>query len=131
MDIERRKKINKVTYAVIFGILLIWTIIIVAICGGDKKPKQDEPFVNATHAWTIAREIVKDKLKSPSTADFPWNPDGIKMISDSTIMLYGHVDSQNSFGAMIRMQFIIKLKYWGGDWADRQRWQELDFVQVN
>lgn len=128
MDDKTKRKINKVTLTVTGSILLLIIIIVIATSGGEKKEKQPEPFMNLKHAWTIARELVKERLKSPSTADFPWEPVGYKMESDSVILLQGFVDSQNSFGAEIRTKFIIKLKYYGGDWADSRRWQQLDFV---
>lgn len=131
METEKKRKINKVIYSIIFGILLIWIIIAIATCGGDNEIKTPKSEVTNTRAWQIAKDMVRDKLKSPSTADFPWAEDGYRIEKDSIITIQGHVDSQNSFGAMIRMNFIIKMQYKGGDWADRWNWQELEFVNIN
>lgn len=74
------------------------------ICG-EKKPRNwiyldsdDDDFWRAVVA---AQNIVKDELKSPSSAKFP--------LSDYTVRhdlreyyVSGYVDSQNSFGAMVR-----------------------------
>jgi len=131
MDTQTKRKINKITYSIIFGILLIWIVVGVATCGGgDDKEKIVKSEVTNSRGWQIAKSMVKDKLKSPSTADFPYAEDGYKIEKDSVIIIQGHVDSQNSFGAMIRMNFVIKMQYTGGDWADRRNWQELDFVNL-
>lgn len=51
---------------------------------------------------------VKEILKAPSTAKFPgldeWGFDK----KDGTVTIQGYVDSQNSFGAMIRSKFQVK-----------------------
>ena len=130
MDIERRKKINKVTYSIIGVILLVWIIVASSTCGGSKD-KTPESQVTSSRAWQIAKDMVKDKLKSPSTADFPWTEDRYTMLKDSAIMIIGHVDSQNSFGAMIRTNFSITLQYRGGEWSDIRNWQELNFMTLN
>ena len=52
--------------------------------------------------------MVKKCLKAPSTADFP-NITEWKFKKDKNeIILQSYVDSQNSFGTMIRSEFQIK-----------------------
>lgn len=48
---------------------------------------------------------VTQRLKSPSTAEFNTNTQST-YINDTTYGIYGTVDSQNSFGAMIRTEFM-------------------------
>jgi len=60
-----------------------------------------------------SKDLVKQVLKSPSTAKFPgsWlNPyDGWGISKEKNIIsLSSYVDSQNSFGATIRSKFILK-----------------------
>jgi len=56
-----------------------------------------------------SQKMVKDFLKSPSTADFP-NISEWKFHKDrEKIITQSYVDSQNSFGAMIRSEFQITL----------------------
>jgi len=57
---------------------------------------------------------VKDRLKSPSSAKFPGIFDGqkdhITKLGNQKYQIISYVDSQNSFGAMIRAQFIGVIK---------------------
>ena len=58
----------------------------------------------------VCKELVKSVLKSPTTAKFPSLHDGWAMSkTPEEIIIQGYVDSQNSFGAMIRssFQFIL------------------------
>ncbi len=71
-------------------------------------------------AWTVAQDFVKDRLKSPTTADFgsvfKEYQDPRKQVTplvDNTFKVVGGVDSQNAFGATIRTRFSLKIKYMG------------------
>ena len=57
------------------------------------------------------KEIIKNILKSPSTAKFPWDYSewAVGKENGSTIV-QGYVDSQNGFGAMIRSTFQVTYK---------------------
>ena len=64
----------------------------------------------------IAEEYVKNNLKAPSTAKFPgsfFSPfEGWEMQqSGTTYSVKSYVDSQNSFGAMVRTQFYMELQF--------------------
>lgn len=66
----------------------------------------------------ISKELVNAVLKAPSTAQYPgsWlDPyDGWALKKDgSTYEVSSYVDSQNSYGAMIRSEFYIKFKVKG------------------
>lgn len=79
-------------------------------------------------AWIMAQEFVKDRLKSPSTAKFP-DHDEVKMrheIQDDTYIILSYVESQNSFGAMLRTDFICKI---GNPYGDTWRLYDLDFLE--
>lgn len=67
-------------------------------------------------AYSYAEDFVKKKLKAPSTAQFPGTfekKDHIKNIGFKHYEINSWVDSQNSFGAMIRSQFSCKIKFEG------------------
>ena len=83
---------------------------------------------NSTMAYVQAKNYVRSVLKSPSSADFPFSSSGTN-IGDDTYRVSSHVDSQNSFGATIRSNYTITLKYNGGDSADQNNWflEELIF----
>lgn len=76
-------------------------------------------------ARVYGREIVKARLKSPSSADFPWLTtivEEYKFAESPDINCYyevsGIVDSQNTFGGMMRSIFNIKITHF----IDTDKW---------
>jgi len=60
------------------------------------------------------REAVRPKLKAPSTAQFPG---GEKVESSgTTYRVFGQVDAQNSFGAMLRTDYRCVATLDGAEW---------------
>lgn len=85
----------------------------------DNNSDYDEKEIAVTDdnelgaCWALATESVKNSLKSPSTAEFPfsYNSSGVSITKTGEIYtVKGWVDAQNSFGAMIRNDFIVKMK---------------------
>lgn len=70
-------------------------------------------------AWTMAQGFIEERLKSPGTADWgslSQNPlEQVTQISNDTYKVHGWVDSQNSFGAMSRINFTLTIKNVHGD----------------
>tara|TARA_B110000196_G_C20909299_1_gene549755 strand:+ start:217 stop:792 length:576 start_codon:yes stop_codon:yes gene_type:complete len=57
------------------------------------------------------QKAVKQNLKSPATAEFPFYDDSqIQHIGDCVYQVRSYVDSQNSFGATIRTSFYVRIK---------------------
>jgi hypothetical protein len=84
-------------------------------------PKPSKPYTPPREddrggAWVWTMGFVKERLKSPSTADFPhvWNVYFADM-GNRTWKVASYVDAQNSFGATIRTRFISVVKYVGND----------------
>jgi len=64
------------------------------------------------HAWYSCQIAIEDNLKAPSTAKFQrYSPEEIDRLSEFSYRLYMYVDAQNSFGAMIRSQFICEITF--------------------
>ncbi len=63
-----------------------------------------------------AQDVVKGRLRAPASAKFPSCALGITEYeiratpSKDKIWVFGHVDSQNSFGAMIRSEFAVTFR---------------------
>lgn len=56
-------------------------------------------------------KAVKARLKSPSTADFPfYDKSQIQHLGDCVYHVRSYVDSQNGFGATIRSNFYVRIK---------------------
>ena len=71
-------------------------------------------------AWTMAQLFLEDHLKSPSTASYGWqtSDDCVTNLGDGVYQVKGWVDSQNGFGATVRMKFVVKVK----DAGDGNTW---------
>lgn len=75
--------------------------------------------------FVMAQRFVKDRLKAPSTADFPWSATAVTPNGHCRHMVLGYVDAQNGFGAMIRSNWIVDLEYL----PNVDKWQAHD-VQI-
>ena len=63
-------------------------------------------------AEVTARQFVLKRLKAPSTAKFV--EESSMLPRDGTWLVVGAVDSQNSFGAMLRTQYTCGVRHVGG-----------------
>jgi len=98
-----------------------------AIKNAEKADKDYEED-NMVLAFKAVKEHVTNNLKAPSTAKFI--DDDAKFIRDGKKWSYtGRVDSQNSFGAMIRSTYIVVIEDTGGDKYDLSRF-ELIQIQI-
>lgn len=74
----------------------------------------------SSEAWVMAQLFLEDHLKSPSTASYGWqtSDDCVTNLGDGVYQVKGWVDSQNSFGATVRTEFVVKVK----DKGDGNTW---------
>lgn len=108
--------------------LLILAVIAIVIYLIVPKP---EPTANTPDmdfdAYVVAEGRVKDKLKSPSTAEFPNSKTAnIQRGADNIWIVSSYVDSQNSFGAMLRSNWVIRLQFTGDDPERYENWKTLE-----
>jgi hypothetical protein len=89
----------------VLGALLILVIVlgIIGNCAGGSSNSSK----TSTDAIVAAENFVKDNLKAPSTAKF--SNEEAKQDNAGNWTVSGLVDSQNSFGAMLRSSFILRL----------------------
>jgi hypothetical protein len=77
-------------------------------------------------AFIISQKFVKQNLKSPKSADFPFDTYTFKYykkVENTYVMtIKSYVDSKNSFNAEIRTHYHITMAYKGGDWTDINNW---------
>lgn len=65
-------------------------------------------------AYRISQGFVEKLLKAPRSAKFPSILSGnvsVENPQSCVFIIRSYVDSQNSFGAMLRKQYLMKLKY--------------------
>ncbi|SHJ75503.1 hypothetical protein SAMN02745146_0080 [Hymenobacter daecheongensis DSM 21074] len=81
-----------------------------------------------TAAIVIAQNKIKERLKSPGTADFEMFNGEAKDKGNGKYIVRDHVDSQNELGATVRTEYIVELQYTGGDVMDDNSWQVTNLV---
>ncbi len=73
---------------------------------------------NYFDAFFYGKEYVKRNLKAPSTAKFgPYRNSTVQHYTGCKFIVKGYVDSQNSFGAMLRSNYSVTLTPSGQSWA--------------
>lgn len=121
-DKENGEKTNKLNVALgVVGTIAVIAVLFSSIEHKDKWKEQD----NSEDAFYMAQQFVKEKLKSPSTAEFPYyynHKDHIHYNGNQSYSIKSFVDSQNSFGAIVRSNFIADIKQ-----TSKDKWQ-LTFI---
>lgn len=77
-----------------------------------EKPQPDEG--TEFDAYVVAQGFVRDRLKAPATAQFPAQSQ-TRITKDHGMkwIVSGYVDSQNSFGALLRIRYRAEMTYRG------------------
>lgn len=104
----------------IAGIGIFSIFLMSAFSGGGSNSSYTPPEHNEGMAYQIAQTFVERQLKSPSTAEFPRSSSSDVTIKKDyrTYEISSHVDSQNSFGAQVRSDFDITVRFDGdGNWS--------------
>lgn len=108
----------------LLGIIIVGALVAAAVVPSRRgAPETAEPSVSTLEmrACDAAQRAVRAELRAPATATFP----GCAMGADqyrigftddrSQIYVFGHVDAENAFGAMIRTQFAVEMRNAGGE----------------
>ena len=99
--------------ATVLGVLCICFIVAYAFFNRSSAPDYK------TTAYIMCQLQVKNSLKLPSTPKFPASTEiNIHDLGNNTFDMDAYVNSQNSFGAMLRTQFYCKDQYIGSDASD-------------
>ncbi len=86
-------------------------------------PSQTQQKDLSITAFVISKNFISTALKSPSTADFPFSDFTANNLGGNRYAVNSYVDSQNSFGAMIRNNWQVTLLYMGGEPSDNRSWK--------
>lgn len=123
-----KKNDNKALIAIIvFAIMLFCAgLLSMTGAGGGDNSKDD----HSSMAIVQCKNYVRDSLKSPSTARFPWTSDS-QDLGNNTFIVRSYVDAQNSFGAVIRNNYYCKIQYIGGEDGYQSNWKliQLDISE--
>lgn len=103
---------------IVLGICLIIHLVLPSPAGVGNGFTKKRDLPDSVEAYFMAQEFVKKHLKAPATADFPSysNQDiNISRRNDTTFLISGFVDAQNSFGANLRTNYKCEIMYVGND----------------
>ena len=76
----------------------------------------------AVNAYVMTQDQVRARLRSPSSAKFPWITDIVaKHTGNCKYQIIAYVDAQNGFGAMLRTYYQAKMQYY----PERKAWRTL------
>lgn len=104
------------------SLFIIGPIIVFALVKGDGLDTKRSSCPDAD-AITYSKYFVKQKLRAPSSADFPSTLKfNVRKTGSCEFIVSSYVDAQNSFGARIRSDFTVKLKM-----NQDESWRLLDF----
>lgn len=99
---------------------LIGCLIVIALIGGGCAALVafGDSSDSAVDAQTMCEEFVKDRLKSPGTAEFSGETAEPDPADERTYTVTGAVDSQNTFGGVVRNNFTctVRLRDDGDTW---------------
>lgn len=115
-----------------FGSVIVFVIVVFVfskvVCTGSKDPsvvENEHKEEMRIHVIVTVHDFVKQRLKAPSTADFPYG----ELVTDKGNGIYfmnSYVDAQNGFGAMLRNYYTCELQFNGRDWIDENNWNIIN-----
>lgn len=112
---KKPTRAGKILAFLVIGLLIFFGV---RMCNNSKWAQQERIYYTA-------KEIVKDHLKSPTSAEFSGKCE-VLVSPDSIYFVKSWVDSKNPLGTMMRNNFIVAMKYKGGTMSDRNNWAVID-----
>lgn len=111
----------------LYALALVGLIVLVLLAT-EHKGTPATPTADRGDACAMSQKFVKGQLKAPTTAKFPiWSQENCRASqAGNAWVVNSFVDSQNSFGAMIRTDYTAHMTYH----PDRDSWTltGLDFA---
>lgn len=107
---------------VLFGVGIFTSIFTAVITPSSPRvPEPPSTYSYELSARSFSEFYIEKLLKSPSTADFCSST--ATDLGDNRWKVVSCVDSQNSYGAMIRSNWSTIMIFTGGDVADMGAWK--------
>jgi hypothetical protein len=127
--IEQEAKDRKTTY-IMLAVVLISVFAFTKFTDNRNPTNASSQSAQPIHedkaderdAFFMSHKFVKKELVAPSSAKFPWfDKSMVRQVNEDTWVINSYVDSQNRFGAMLRIDYVAKIQYLGND-----MWRCLD-----
>jgi len=114
MDNTESKALGCAT--LIFILIVAYAAIRIFIPSDGDRQTTRVASVDETDAFIWCKDHVRDRLKSPATAKFPFVEFSHRDLGNNTWRIISYVDSQNSFGALVRTNWACEIQYSNGAW---------------
>ena len=128
---ERQVQTGSAIGCFVFVIIILFLFYVGSLSSGGETSGYATP--TKIDAWVMAKQYVRENLKSPGSADFGslfsdyQDPDAVVTdLGDGRFRIVAWVDAQNAFGAKVRTYFICEIEHLGND---RWRLISLDFTE--
>lgn len=114
---EEQKHGNKMVALIAGGVVLVVAVVAVLWSVLSDGDDDDEPAVAGPDryaAYDVCRQQVDLQLKAPATAEYPGVSLSSVAQSGNTFTITSHVDSENSYGALIRTEWTCTATWVSG-----------------
>ncbi len=108
---------------IVVALLLLWGFF--SWIGGPGEPPTPWHEEESTlDAYVMTQQFVEERLKAPGSAEWPGVSyrDAVTHLGDQRYRTSTYVDSQNSFGAMLRTHFVAEVEQTSED-----KWRLVSF----
>ena len=90
-------------------------IVILAFCGDNMRNNNSYKGDKCIACYIYSQDLVKKKLKSPKSADFPLYNKSFATDKGDTVLISAYVDANNSFGTSVRVYYTANIKVKDGE----------------
>lgn len=104
---KKEKRIKIIFFSVSALIILIFLLGGFDSCSSHHSASPSN--INAT-CYYYSQRLVKDKLKSPKSADFPSYSSDFVTRNGDTVTVSAYVEADNSFGAHVKTNYIATIQ---------------------
>jgi len=111
-----------VLLVVILSVPVVYGVIFAMSSNNNHANEDRSVHDNSSMAYIQCKNFVKQHLKAPDTADFPWLQFSAGKTAEGAYIIKSYVDAQNSFGAKIRNQYTCEVLWNGKQEADINNW---------
>lgn len=120
-EIEAQRKQNEGWTKIGCGLVSAFALVLLLLnnghCKGNAPPPKPKPAHDHVSAYTMCQQFVEDRLRAPSTADWPWvsTSDVTEHLGGGKYRVRTYVDSENAFGANVRTTIDCTVQHEEGD----------------
>jgi hypothetical protein len=126
-----KKNVYAMATLIGFGVIVIGVVAFYSWISGGIPLQSEDPDAwqtknNRTMAYVMMQDFVKRQLKSPGSAKFEWISEPACTIEKDGFeyRISSWVDSQNSFGALIRTRFSGVVRQ-----VDKDNWELVSLIK--